>query len=426
VASIGRFDMDHFAPHPPGYPVYVALLRAASWAFADPVAAANAVAVACGLGAVVFLGLAAARVFGRERAVWIVVFVSAAPLVWRTSTAVGSEAPALLLACAMVYGGARSDRATPWWIGLGLGLGLGVRLSWAPLFVALVALAPRGTRMGAALVAAGATALWLVPFLGWVGPAHLASLVRAQATGHFHVWGGSAISEPGLGRIAWFLRDVFVDGLGGGKDPLGIVTLLLLALLGVLGLVAWRWAGAPHGWTVLLVAPYALWIALGQNLRQQPRHALPLVVALAALLGLAATSSARARAVGLVLLSFVALRTLSDAYARRTIPPPGEQLVAFAGANGPGAAVFGGPSARFFERAPNVVGRTVSTLGEAHLTLGRLSSLPSRVFVTSELDGVGTSGAALVHVATLCRPPRIDRRAPCLDVYEWPGALPRH
>ena len=28
LASIKKFDMDHFAPHPPGYPVYVALLRA--------------------------------------------------------------------------------------------------------------------------------------------------------------------------------------------------------------------------------------------------------------------------------------------------------------------------------------------------------------------------------------------------------------
>ena len=64
LASMKRFDMDHFAPHAPGYPVYVALLRAASRLLRDPMLSASAVAVVSGLAAVVLLGMAARRAFG--------------------------------------------------------------------------------------------------------------------------------------------------------------------------------------------------------------------------------------------------------------------------------------------------------------------------------------------------------------------------
>jgi hypothetical protein len=35
------------------------------------------------------------------------------------------------------------------------------------------------------------------------------------------------------------------------------------------------------------------------------------------------------------------------------------------------------------------------------------------------VQGRADSPWPLERIATLCRPARIDRRAPCLDVYEW-------
>jgi hypothetical protein len=51
--------------------------------------------------------------------------------------------------------------------------------------------------------------------------------------------------------------------------------------------------------------------------------------------------------------------------------------------------------------------------------LARLDELPERVWVTSEVARTGDSSAPLVHIATLCRPSRLDGRAPCLEVDEW-------
>jgi hypothetical protein len=179
----------------------------------------------------------------------------------------------------------------------------------------------------------------------------------------------------------------------------------------------------------VILLPYAAWIALGQNVHEQPRHALPLVVALAAALGLAATTSRGARSAGAVLFALVAMRTSADAHDRRTILPPGAQLVELAqrvaAESHARVAAFGGPSARFFELAPSpdAVGFTVATLGEANLALGRVDRSPSRALVTSEVLDLPAPSPTFSRVATLCRPPRIDRRASCIDVYDWKSTM---
>jgi hypothetical protein len=304
-------------------------------------------------------------------------------------------------------------------VGIALGLGLGVRVSWAPLFVAMIALAPRGERLRATGVATLATLAWAVPFVRMVGLQHLVALARTHAKGHFEVWGGSAINEPGVMRLAWLARDVFVDGLGVGMDVIGVGIGALAVTLACLGLASRPRVGA---W-LLVPLPYLAWIALGQNLHQQPRHALPMVASVAAALAVAATTGPRARIVGGALLALVAARTALDAHDRRTTPPPGAQLVALARSLPRGVATFAGPSARFFELDPGAgkapIGINVGTLGDVRLALGRLSPLPSRVLVTSEVEGLAQSTYPLEHVATLCRPPRTDRRAPCLDVFDW-------
>jgi hypothetical protein len=127
-----------------------------------------------------------------------------------------------------------------------------------------------------------------------------------------------------------------------------------------------------------------------------------------------------------VLAVLVATRTALDAHARRTVAPPGVQLVELARAQpSPDRLdVFGVSSVRFFETtfettelAPHAF--AAGSLGDVEIRLTRLEALPSRVWVTSEVAGLRESPWPLVHLATLCRPARIDRRAPCLDVYSW-------
>jgi hypothetical protein len=363
-------------------------------------------------------------------AAWAVVaVVGASPLVWRAFSGVGSEGPALACVAACGWGLVPSRaRAERGWahaiaLGVGAGLGLGVRLSWAPMFVALLALAPRGERLRAWGTAAVAGAAWAVPLVLLVGGPRLASLYAEHLAGHAERWGGTIATTPGLDRLGWLARDVFVDGLGAGDHLLGIVLGAVLAAAVVEAIAGWRASGW-RDWpaAVVVVVPYLVWIALGQNLRDQPRHALPIVALLGGALALRATRSPRALVIVCTLALLLAVRTSHDAMMRRSVAPPSQQLVDLVRAQPrpDRVAVFGAASVRFFE-GTELAGRALpaAALGDVEVQLARLDALPARVWVTSEVERLGETRAPFVRVATLCRPPRIDRRARCIDVDEW-------
>jgi hypothetical protein len=129
LESVQYFDLARFQPHPPGYPVYVALLRVAELVTRAPMRACVVVAVASGVVAVAFAWSTARSAVG-TRGAWVVAMLAATtPLAWRVCSGVGSEAPALACAAACAWG-LVSARRTPWAgalaLGLGVGLGLGV------------------------------------------------------------------------------------------------------------------------------------------------------------------------------------------------------------------------------------------------------------------------------------------------------------
>jgi hypothetical protein len=432
LESVTDFDLARFQPHPPGYPVYVALLRLAAVVDHDPMSAAIAVAVASAVLSVALITDAVGQSQGARAAIVVGVLVAVMPLAWRTDSGVGSEAPALACLAASVWGLAACQsrrRAGPLVLGLAAGLGLGVRLSWAPLYVVSLALVPRGQRRSAYASAAAVCVAWTVPLLAIVGPARLVSLYTSHFAGHAERWGGTVVTEPGAIRAAWLARDVFVDALGVGPDATGIVIGALLIAATVQALLAWRraaWAGWRAG--LLLVLPYLAWVALGQNLRDQPRHVLPLAAAFIGAIGLAAKGSRRALALLSALAVALSVRTAMDSRARRAIPPAGQQLVELVRAQpSPDRIdVFGVASIRFFERTELAAhALPAGSLGDVQLGLTRVNRLPLRVWLTSEVETAHQSRWPLVPVATLCRPARLDRRAPCLDVIEWkPPFLP--
>lgn len=83
VAAVHDFDLARFHPHPPGYPVYVALLRAAAVVVGQPMRSCVLVAALSGALAIAFLWDGTRR-FAGKRAAWAAsALVGAAPLVWR-------------------------------------------------------------------------------------------------------------------------------------------------------------------------------------------------------------------------------------------------------------------------------------------------------------------------------------------------------
>jgi hypothetical protein len=409
LSSIHRFDLAHFSPHPPGYPVYVALLKLASVVTTSPIAAARCVAVLS--GAVTYVSL---WVLLEEPLLAASVLV--VPLVFHTLSGVGSEAPALAFAAIALATAVR--HGSPVLLGIAVGLGLGVRLSWAPFYVPLLFLAPRGAWLKAATAAVVTSLVWVLGLVVSTGLSSLIALMRTQAAGHFERWGGTVLEDPQ--RLPSLARDIFVDGFGVGAPLwLEVPIALGLTLAGLLSLrrlpedrrSAWRWA--------LVVAPYLVWVTLGQNLRAQPRHVLPLVL-------LAALWLARSARGGRLMVAYAALALLFavrsglDAESRRTIPPAGIQLAEALDtvARGARTIVFTGASGRFLDGTPwQERTHTAATIGDVTLALSRMP-LMDHALVTSEIGRLEESPVPLAHVATFCRPERLDRRLPCMDLYD--------
>jgi hypothetical protein len=291
------------------------------------------------------------------------------------------------------------------------------------------------------LGAVASVVAWSVPFVTLVGVHQLVALASAHFVGHMTVWGRTALAEPGPARIADFVRDVVIDGMGGGQDALGMAIVGLGTAVVSLGAVAVArrndFAVVRNG--LLLVAPYTVWIVFGQNLAEAPRHALPCVVALVLLIAITvvqpSSSSMPKRLLlvfGAALATAMLARAALDTFGRATIPPAGAALVDWVRAtiatstpreqHQPATripvAVFGGRSVRYFELSElSSLGHPAGSLGDVQVALGHFPALPARIFVTSELD-LAAPSYPLVPVATFCRPPRLDRRAPCLELYE--------
>jgi hypothetical protein len=305
--GLRHFDVADHQPHPPGYPVYIALGRTAQ-AVLQTVAPSLgqtrieslALAMWSPLAGAVAL-LAAFSMFRvlstASLASWATILLAASPLYWLNGSRPMSDMPGLALALvaqALFLKGATEKRALV--IGAVVaGIAAGVRVQTAcltiPLFVfALVQQRREGvlwmaTRPVAALALGGFA--WAIPLIGLSGglDKYLVAL-GSQASEDF-AWTGMLWTTPTPRRLIFALWETFV--LPWDSVPFGIVV-GLLALVGLLiALLRQRRA-------LLLIAlafgPYAVFHVLFQE-TIHVRYAMPLLPAMVWLAAYAASGAGR-------------------------------------------------------------------------------------------------------------------------------------
>jgi hypothetical protein len=379
--ALGDYDPGLEQPHPPGYPLYIALCRLIAALGASDVAAL----ALPGILASPVLVWASARC---ARALGLGPLAAAGASLWTGLHPLllceGPRPAPDLLGAAAVWGALAlglEQRAAA--AGAVFGLALGVRPDLAPFGALLLGLEARERRHFAAGICVG-VALWAIPLLTLASPAWAGSFL-GFARGHFSVWGSSALS--GAGDASEWLRALGLASTG----PAG-------ALLAALGARRARWPRA----LALGCAAYALWIALGQNLAHA-RHWLPLAPALALLgtLGIASLARPRARALAAGLAAALALPGLLAARRSRL---DGEALVARAIEACAGCdAVYAGASARLFARyaPPGFPAFRRSDLAAIRLDLEAWGLERARLIATDEIDGVAERGLRLGSVGPI-------------------------
>lgn len=299
--GVHDYDPGIFQPHPPGYPVYIALAKAAHGLVAGHAAALALISAIFGSLVVIPLFFLMRTLLRQSPAATSGAVVASAftllnPTLWFNGVRPMSDVPAfffitsaqcLLLAGVGRQAAAGTDRPWLWLLGAACaGLAAGVRLQalWCvgPLFVYTL-WRQRSWRLAGVGVFSVTVAAWLLPMVALSG-----GVVRFGRS--FHLLLANALpgeplfSRPTLNYAAERAADVLLTPW---QDPLLAACMLTLAAIGALILAAAN-RRLLALWAVLF-APYAGYHYLLQE-TAAVRYAVPIVPAVAVLAAIALTS----------------------------------------------------------------------------------------------------------------------------------------
>jgi hypothetical protein len=298
--GLQRFDVAAHQPHPPGYPLYIALGRVLHGVvravhpgepFHETAALALALLSAVGGGVVVWAWTRASGSLdslrsdaSRATQWWSVGVVACAPLLWvsalRPMSDIVGLALALVVLAILAADASRAARAQLV-VAAGLaGLAGGVRVQTALLTLPPLALVVWRRRAPwsevrtvlAALVAGGA--VWALPLVWFSGGVSGYWRALGSQAGEDFSWVEMLWTHPTPRRLAQALLDSFVAPW---SRPWLAGVVLLLATVGALAALARREERPALGLVAVAFAPYAVFHLLLQE-TSHVRYALPLVV----------------------------------------------------------------------------------------------------------------------------------------------------
>jgi 4-amino-4-deoxy-L-arabinose transferase-like glycosyltransferase len=310
--ALKDYDLLHYRPHFPGYPVYLAMGWLILQLVGDAARALTLTAALLGSLTLFPLYILCRRLYGDRVAALTALLFIVNPLLWLESSKAYSDTSGLFfLVTALTLGyaalanhraGMRNvvcrTRLRPlYWGSVIFGVMLGVRLAYLPFVCTWGWLVytlcrwrtdrlPLTTALNGIVLGVG---LWLVPFLLKVGLPDMILAAKMNTVGTVYQYGHTLVTSPDyLGRaVQLYGWNLLVNGLGfwwPDTSPLRLIpTCLALMALALFGRS--RRHRRQCGLFLAWVLPYGMWLYVAQN-PDNPRHVLPLLPPL--LIGLAA------------------------------------------------------------------------------------------------------------------------------------------
>jgi hypothetical protein len=280
--ALHHYDLAAHHPHPPGFPVFVVLARAAYWVLKSEHLALGAVALIFG----VLLGPALFYFFreifrARKLAFAAALLTCFAPNVWVQGAAGRSDGPGLtvgVIALALALRGLQSRGAL---LGAGVlfGLGMGVRVTVLPVVaptlavVLLIRLWRREVKLMAEAVtlAALAALCWYVPLILHTTWQTYRSLMNNHA--QFTWQTDSIFADTENAELTYRLTRFFGEVWGA---PWIMWTIYALAALGVVALL-WQRRSSLLGWLALAFLPFIGFVFILNTPLSAPLYSLPYI-----------------------------------------------------------------------------------------------------------------------------------------------------
>jgi hypothetical protein len=354
--ALDNFNLNLQQPHPPGFPIYIALGRMLQPLTRSPTAALTLLSAICGI-AVLLLIYALGCVLNPEHpftGVGAALTMAFIPMTWLTAEKALSDMPGLAFTLAALWLLLRDSKSIGEQFAGGLmaGLSLGVRPhNAAPIIILFLVLTLQNLRnhnlRSLILKAAGlmlGTLLWALPLLitaGGIRP-YLSHVIEHAA----HVGSSDSLWKATDAPLGTLLRgrlfsfgDTFLSYLVGVEifSPLSftdVIRLVFIALVSLIGLARSNWHNSLTHLLALWAGITFAQIFLFQTL-DRPRLMLPLLPPL--LLLIAQGWSQTQRQLGtsiLIIVTFaLALHTIPLASIISTTPSPPQQATKFIQAN---------------------------------------------------------------------------------------------
>ena len=367
--ALEDYDLVHYRPHFPGYPVYLAV----SWLLLQIIGnEAEALTLTAALfGSITLFPLyhLAYRMTGETAATLTALLFMVNPLLWLESSKAYSDTCGLFFlvtASALGYTALAKHREQPrpagqssrmplrplYWGSLIFGVMLGARLAyfsfvsaWGLLVYVLCRWRadhlPVTTALNGMVVGIG---LWLVPFLLNVSLSDIALAAKMNTVGTVYHYGDTLVtSHDYLGRaVQLYIWNLLVNGLGFWWPGTSWLRLIPTSVCLVALIAFWRSARSPYQRSVLIawLVPYGVWLYIAQN-PNNLRHVLPLLPPL--LIGIAVglqhgwyrvgqwpqAMSWPTYVAGMFLIGSLGLITLPLVHEYRTTSPTRVQLVRY-------------------------------------------------------------------------------------------------
>jgi Dolichyl-phosphate-mannose-protein mannosyltransferase len=280
--ALNEYNLVENSPHPPGFPVFVAMARAVYWVLKDEHLALSTVSL-------IFASLLAPALFYFYREVFsdrAVAFAGAllgsfAPNVWVHSGAGRSDEVALtlgIIGLTLVIHGLKSQRSLIAGCAV-FGLAMGVRVTLLPAMAPVIALVylillrRRRWRPVAAALAAGAICLllWFAPFIYKVTWTDFRYVMHAHT--QFAWETDTIISNTQNGILSYRLRRFFGE-IWGARWIMW--TIYILSAFGLIALaVKRRWKAI--GWMALAFLPVMIFTLLLNTPLSAPLYSLPYI-----------------------------------------------------------------------------------------------------------------------------------------------------
>ena len=287
------YDIAHYQPHFPGYPVYMSFCWLVHLFTDSDVLTLTIPGAVLGSITLVPLFYLARRMF-TEKVAWLAVFLFIVnPFCWLQSEKALSDAVGLFFivvsAQLLFYASTSRVNALRYLISgsVMLGICMGVRLSYFPFVVLwlytlyVLSRYDKGKKMigyGVSAFILG-TCVWLVPLTCYTGLKPLLVNGFSFTFGHFSDWGGSvATSKNVLLRSSDFVWCLFCNGLGFWCYDTTVIRILPSIIMGTGIIFYFRYLSNDNKsrFIMFYILPYFIWVFFGQNL-EKPRHVLPLI-----------------------------------------------------------------------------------------------------------------------------------------------------